>query len=316
VLADLNDVIDDKVIDQFNAIKYEKKLQCVEYIEKHEGVKINPNFVFDIQVKRLHEYKRQLLNAFAIYDIYKKLKRGEVANWQPTAFIFGAKSAPGYFRAKAIIKYINEIAKLVNSDPDMADKMQVLFVSNYNVSYAEKLIPAADISEQISTAGTEASGTGNMKFMLNGAVTLGTFDGANVEIVEQAGEENNYIFGARVEEINEMKSYYNPNTYLGADVNLRSVVESLIDGTFDDGDTGMFQELYNAITEGASWHQPDNYFIVYDEPDYVKAKLQAIADTADRKAFALKCLKNIAGAGKFSSDRTIEQYATELWHVK
>ena len=198
----------------------------------------------------------------------------------------------------------------------MADKMQVLFVSKYNVSYAEKLIPAADISEQISTAGTEASGTSNMKFMLNGAVTLGTFDGANVEIVEQAGEENNYIFGARVEEINEMKSYYNPNTYLGADSNLRAVVETLIDGTFDDGDTGMFQELYNSITEGASWHQPDNYFIVYDEPDYVKAKVQAITDTADRKAFGLKCLKNIAGAGKFSSDRTIEQYATELWHVK
>ena len=197
----------------------------------------------------------------------------------------------------------------------MDDKMKVIFVSNYNVSYAEKLIPAADISEQISTAGTEASGTSNMKFMVNGAVTLGTFDGANVEIVEQAGEENNYIFGARVEDINAMKATYDPNKFLAENAELRSVVESLIDGTFDDGGTGMFQELYNSLTKGASWHQPDNYFLIYDEPDYVAAKLRAIADTADRKAFGLKCLHNIAGAGKFSSDRTIRQYAEELWHV-
>ena len=315
VLADLNDVIDDKVVDQFNAIKHVKKQQCCDYIEKHEGVKLNPDFVFDIQVKRLHEYKRQLLNAFAILDIYRKLKKGEIENWQPTVFIFGAKSAPGYFRAKGIIKYINEVAKLINADPEMDDKMKVIFVSNYNVSYAEKLIPAADISEQISTAGTEASGTSNMKFMVNGAVTLGTYDGANVEIVEQAGAENNYIFGARVEDINAMKATYDPNKYLAENAELRSVVESLIDGTFDDGGTGMFQELYNSLTKGASWHQPDNYFLIYDEPDYVAAKLRAIADTADRKAFGLKCLHNIAGAGKFSSDRTIRQYASELWHV-
>ena len=276
---------------------------------------IRDSFVFDIQVKRLHEYKRQLLNAFSILDIYRKLKKGEIAKWTPTAFIFGAKAAPGYFRAKAIIKYIGEIAKMINNDPEMDDKMKVVFISNYNVSYAEKLMCAADISEQISTAGTEASGTGNMKFMLNGTVTLGTYDGANVEIVQQAGEENNYIFGARVEEINEMKPIYNPNAYLGEDANLRAIVETLVDGTFDDDGTGMFKELYTSLTEGASWHKPDNYFLIYDEPDYVKTKLRAIADYQDRRAFGLKCLHNIAGAGKFSSDRTIQQYAKELWKL-
>ena len=315
LLADLNDVIDDETIDRFNAIKFEKKKELCAYIEKHEGIRLDPNFVFDIQVKRLHEYKRQLLNAFSILDIYRKLKKGEIAKWTPTAFIFGAKAAPGYFRAKGIIKYIGEIAKMINNDPEMDDKMKVVFISNYNVSYAEKLMCAADISEQISTAGTEASGTGNMKFMLNGTVTLGTYDGANVEIVQQAGEENNYIFGARVEEINEMKPIYNPNAYLGEDANLRAIVETLIDGTFDDDGTGMFKELYTSLTEGASWHKPDNYFLIYDEPDYVKTKLRAIADYQDRRAFGLKCLRNIAGAGKFSSDRTIQQYAKELWKL-
>ncbi len=315
VLEDLNDVITEETIDRFNRIKLEKKKELCDYIEKHEGIRLDPSFVFDIQVKRLHEYKRQLLNAFSIMDIYRKLKRGEIKNFVPTAFIFGAKAAPGYFRAKAIIKYIGEVARLINADPDMQDKMKVVFISNYNVSYAEKLVCAADISEQISTAGTEASGTGNMKFMLNGTVTLGTLDGANVEIVEQAGEENNYIFGARVEEIQEIKPVYNPNAYLGEDANLRAIVETLIDGTFDDGDTGMFKELYTSLTEGASWHQPDHYFLIYDEPDYVRTKLRAIADYADRRAFGLKCLRNIAGAGKFSSDRTIQQYAKELWQL-
>ena len=314
-LADLNDVITDETIDAFNAIKYEKKRQLCDYIEKHEGIRLSPNFVFDVQVKRLHEYKRQLLNAFAILDIYRKLKAGEIENFTPTVFLFGAKAAPGYFRAKGIIKYIGEVAKRINNDPEMQDKMKVVFLSNYNVSYAEKILPAADISEQISTAGTEASGTSNMKLMLNGAVTLGTYDGANIEIVEQAGEENNYIFGARVEEINEMKDSYNPNAYLGQDDNLRVIVETLIDGTFDDEGTGMFKELYTSLTEGASWHKPDNYFLIYDEPDYVKTKLRAIADYADRRAFGLKCLRNIAGAGKFSSDRTIQQYAEELWKL-
>ncbi len=314
-LEGINDVLTETDVERFNAIKHEKKQQLCAYIEEHEGISLNPEFVFDVQIKRLHEYKRQLLHAFAILDIYKKLKKGEIKDFTPTAFIFGAKAAPGYFRAKGIIKYCNEVAKLVNSDPEMADKMQVVFIANYNVSYAEKLIPAADISEQISTAGTEASGTSNMKLMLNGAVTLGTYDGANIEIAEQAGEENNYIFGARVDEINEMKPVYNPNAYLGEDSGLRAIVETLIDDTFDDGGTGMFRELYTSLTEGASWHKPDNYFLIYDEPEYVKTKLQAIADYKDRITFGRKCLLNIAGAGKFSSDRTIQQYATELWKL-
>ncbi|MGN1051210.1 MAG: glycogen/starch/alpha-glucan phosphorylase, partial [Acutalibacteraceae bacterium] len=204
-LKGLEDHLDAKTVRSFNTIKKKKKTQLSKYIEEKEGVTIDPNFIFDIQVKRLHEYKRQLLNAFSIMTIYYKLKNGELPDWQPTAFIFGAKAAPGYARAKAIIKYINEVAKLVNNDPDTKDKLMVHFVSNYNVSYAEKIVVAADVSEQISTAGTEASGTGNMKFMLNGAVTLGTYDGANVEIAQQAGMENEYIFGARVEEIDSLK---------------------------------------------------------------------------------------------------------------
>jgi starch phosphorylase len=209
-LKDLEKYRDDKsVIKQFADIKRIKKRQLADYIWKQEGIMVNPDFIFDIQVKRLHEYKRQLLNAFSILDIYFGLKDGRIKEFHPTVFIFGAKAAPGYYRAKGIIKFINEIAKKIENDKEVRDKLQIVFVSNYNVSYAEKLTPAADVSEQISTAGTEASGTGNMKFMLNGAVTLGTYDGANVEIVEQAGEENNYIFGARVEDIEQIKNSYN-----------------------------------------------------------------------------------------------------------
>lgn len=195
------------MLERFAAIKQEKKRQLCDYIEKKEGVRLRPDFLFDVQIKRLHEYKRQLLNAFSILDTYFALKDGSLDGWHPTVFLFGAKAAPGYYRAKGIIKYINEIAKQINSDPDSKDRLQVLFVQNYNVSYAEKLIPAADVSEQISTAGTEASGTSNMKFMLNGAVTLGTLDGANIEIVEQAGRENNYIFGATVEQLTALDGY-------------------------------------------------------------------------------------------------------------
>lgn len=315
-LKQLQARITPKVIRDFNAIKLEKKKQLSDYLLKHEGVFINPEFVFDIQVKRLHEYKRQLLNAFSIVDIYFRLKEGKIKNFTPTAFLFGAKAAPGYFRAKAVIKYINEIARMVNSDPEMDGLMKVLFVANYNCSYAEKLIPAADISEQISTAGTEASGTGNMKLMLNGAVTLGTLDGANIEIVEQAGAENNYIFGARVEEINEIRDIYDPKRIYKRSPRIRRVVDTLVDGTFDDGGTGMFHELYTSLLEGASWHRPDNYFLLYDLPSYVDTKLRAIRDYRYRSAFGRKCLLNAANAGIFSSDRTIKQYAEELWHIE
>lgn len=307
--------INPSTIARFQRIKQEKKRQLCAWIEKKEGVSLDPSFVFDIQVKRLHEYKRQLLNAFSILDIYYRIKEGKLPDFTPTAFLFGAKAAPGYFRAKGIIKYINEIAKLIDKDPDTADKMKVVFVSNYNVSYAEKLMPAADISEQISTAGTEASGTGNMKLMLNGAVTLGTYDGANIEIVEQAGEENNYIFGVRVEEISRMKATYDPKKIYEHDARTRRIVDTLIDGTFDDGGTGMFRELYTSLLEGASWHSPDHYFLLYDLPLYTEAKLRAIQDYKDRESFGRKCLMNAANAGMFSSDRTIQQYASELWNL-
>ena len=274
---------------------------------------MNPDFLFDVQAKRLHEYKRQLLNAFSILDIYYGMKEGRIQDFTPTLFLFGAKAAPGYFRAKGIIKYINEIAKLIDGDPEVRDKMQVLFITNYGVSYAEKLMPAAEISEQISTAGTEASGTSNMKFMLNGAVTLGTYDGANIEIVEQAGEENNYIFGARIEEIQELKASYDPNALYQSNPNLRRVVDSLVDGTFSDGGTGMFQELYDALLKGASWHQPDHYFILKDFDSYQQTRLRANRDYKNPELFYRKCFLNMANAGKFSSDRTIRQYYKEIW---
>lgn len=306
---------DEEVLRRFISIKQQKKRQLSEYINKTEGVTLNPEFLFDIQVKRLHEYKRQLLNAFSILDLYFQIKDGTLRDFTPTAFIFGAKSAPGYRRAKAIIKLIHEIARLIDSDEKVRGLLQVVFVSNYRVSYAEKLIPAADVSEQISTAGLEASGTGNMKLMLNGAVTLGTLDGANVEIVEQAGRENNYIFGATVEEIASIRATYSPMTLYLQNDRIRRVMDSLIDGTLDDGKTGMFRELYDAILEGASWHQPDHYFLLHDFERYVDAKLQVNRDYQDSLSFAKKCWLNLSNAGMFSSDRTILQYADEIWHV-
>ena len=307
-------------VKEFNKIKLAKKKQLAAYVKKMDGVEINPKFIFDIQVKRLHEYKRQLLNAFSIMWIYFRIKSGQLPDFQPTCFIFGAKAAPGYKRAKAIIKYINEIANLVNNDPDTKDKLQVVFVSNYNVSYAEKLVVAADISEQTSTAGTEASGTGNMKFMFNGAVTLGTYDGANVEIAQQAGEENEYIFGGRVEDIERLKKEgYDARALYNGNPMIKRVVDTLIDGTFNDGGAqgeGSFAELHNALINGTNWHHADHYFLLYDLEDYVAKKLQANTDYKDRVAFGTKCLKNVAHCGIFSSDRTILQYAEEIWKVK
>ncbi len=313
-LAKLKPMIDDDMVRQFNAIKRQKKEQLCKVIEKREGVHLNPDFVFDIQVKRLHEYKRQLMNAISIVDIYFRLKNGELPNFQPTAFIFGAKSAPGYGRAKAIIRYINRIARMINNDPAVSDKLKVVFVQNYNCSYAEHIIPAADISEQISPAGTEASGTGNMKLMLNGAVTLGTLDGANVEIAQEAGRENEYIFGHTVEEINAIKDGYNARDVYNADHHLRRALDTLVDGTVPtDNDQS---ELYHALLDGAAWHKADHYFVLLDYPSYIEAKLQANADYADRLAFGRKCLLNIASGAKFSSDRTIRQYASEIWHIE
>ncbi len=314
-LKELEKFADDKaVMKEFGDIKRIKKRQLADYIYKQEEILVNPEFIFDIQVKRLHEYKRQLLNAFSILDIYFGLKDGRIKEFNPTCFIFGAKAAPGYYRAKGIIKFINEIAKLIDRDETVKDKIQVIFVSNYNVSYAEKLTPAADISEQISTAGTEASGTGNMKFMLNGAVTLGTYDGANVEIVEQAGEENNYIFGARVEDIERIKDSYNAKAYYEENPRIKRVMDTLVDGTLCDDGTGMFAELYNSILYGAHWHKPDHYYLLLDFLPYCEEKLRVNREYSDIYAFRRKCFMNTANAGLFSSDRTIKNYADEIWN--
>ena len=316
-LKELEKYADDSaVIDRFISIKQAKKQQLADFIKEREGTDIAADSVYDIQIKRLHEYKRQLLNAFAILWIYYGIKDGSIKGLTPTTFIFGAKSAPGYRRAKAIIKYINEVGRIVSSDPDTKDIMKVVFVQNYNVSYAEKLVAAADVSEQISTAGTEASGTGNMKLMLNGAVTLGTYDGANIEIVQEAGEDNNYIFGARVEDLEEMLPGYVSRKVFAEDDMIRKVVSSLIDGSVSDGGSGDFRELYMSLLDGASWHEPDNYYLLGDIRSYVEAKLRCINDySSDRKAFARKQWLNMCNAGKFSSDRTIADYAENIWGI-
>lgn len=306
---------DEEVINRFMNIKKNNKKDLADYIQKNEGITIDPHSIFDIQIKRLHEYKRQLLNAFSILYIYFGIKSGEIINMNPVTFIFGAKSAPGYRRAKGIIKFINEIAKLVDNDEEVSRYVKVVFVSNYNVSYAEKLIPAADVSEQISTAGTEASGTGNMKLMLNGAVTLGTYDGANIEIVQEAGEENNYIFGARVEELKEIMPEYNSRKILSENPRIRQVVQTLIDGTVSDGGTGYFRELYFSLTDGASWHSPDNYYLLGDLENYIDVKLKCIGDFGNKKLIGKKMWLNMCNAGKFSSDRTINDYAENIWHI-
>lgn len=305
------------IADDFIAVKEEKKRQLFDYIKRHEGVEIPQGFLVYAQVKRLHEYKRQLMTAFAVLEIYEALKRGDIKNFTPSVFIFGAKSAPAYYRAKGIIKYINEIAAKINSDGQTNGLLRAVFVSNYNVSYAEKIVAGADVSLQVSTAGLEASGTSNMKFMMNGAVTCGTMDGANIEIVERSGEENNYIFGLRVEECAALSAAgYDPVAVLNEDVRARAAVESLVDGTFDDGGTGYFKELYSSLTAGADWHAPDKYFVIKDLGDYVKALLKINADCADRKNFALKQLYNVANSAYFSSDRTVLGYADDIWKIK
>ena len=314
VIGKLKDQINDETVARFNAIKRLKKEQLCSVIAKHEGVMLNPDFIFDVQVKRLHEYKRQLLNILSVVDIYFRLKEGRLPDFHPTVYLFGAKSAPGYARAKAIIRYINRVARMINNDPAVADKLKVVFVQNYNCSYAEHIIPAADISEQISPAGTEASGTGNMKLMLNGAVTLGTLDGANVEIAKEAGHENEYIFGHTVEQLRQAEPTYYARGIYDTNADLRRAINTLVDGTVptDDGQ----RDLFHALLDGSGWDKADHYFLLLDYQSYLDAKLQANYDYADRMAFGRKCLMNVASAAKFSSDRTIRQYASEIWHIK
>lgn len=307
---------DEEVLKKFLDIKQIKKNQLADYIKVHENIEIDPYSMFDIQIKRIHEYKRQLLNAFHILDLYYRLKENPNLDIVNRTFILGGKAAPGYDRAKGIIKYINEIKELINNDKEIDGKIKVVFVTNYGVSYGEKLFVAADISEQISTAGKEASGTGNMKFMLNGTPTIGTLDGANIEIVEEAGEENNFIFGLKVEDIEKIKSTYDPIKYYEKTEGLKRVVDSLVDGTFSDGGTGIFKELYDSILKGASWHRPDAYYLMKDFDSYRKAQQKVNDAYKDRMSWAKKCWINMANAGRFSSDRTIEQYAKEIWDIK
>ena len=297
------------------AVKADKKKALSDYIRSACGVDIPAHFVFDVQIKRLHEYKRQLLNALSLYDLYLDLKDGTLSDLPPAAFIFSGKAAPGYARAKAVIRYINALAERVNRDPDMADKMRICFVPDYNCSAAEKIIPAADFSQQISPAGTEASGTGNMKLMLNGAVTIGTWDGANIEIAQAAGEENEIIFGARIEELDRIRAHYRSRDIYEADARVRRAVDSLTDAGFPDED-GALAELKASLLDGASWHSPDHYFLLKDFESYREARLKALRlYREDRARFEDMCLKNTLSAGYFSSDRTVREYAQDIWRI-
>ncbi len=306
---------DEKVLEELWDIKQTKKNELAKYILDTEGVKIDPESIFDIQIKRIHEYKRQHLNVLHIIYLYHKLKKNPDMEFTPTTFIFGGKAAPGYFRAKGMIKLANEVARVVNADPDVNDKIKVVFVENYRVSYAEKLFPAADISEQISTAGKEASGTGNMKFMLNGALTLGTLDGANIEIFDHAGEENNFRFGATVEELNEIMDSYNPVEYYSKDPDIKDVVDSLVSGEFKDNESYMFLDIYNELIKPQEGQRGDSYFLLKDFKSYAKAHERVNEAYKDKLDWSRKCLINIANAGFFSSDRTILDYAADIWKI-
>ncbi len=315
MLKGLEEKISDEMIADFLKVKTEKKAQLSKYVQAKEGVVLPPEFLFDVQVKRLHEYKRQLMNALSLYDIYMELKEGRLTDFPGVCFVFGAKAAPGYARAKAIIRFIGALSDIINNDPDVNGKMRICFVTNYNCSYAEKIIPAADFSEQISPAGTEASGTGNMKLMLNGAVTIGTFDGANIEIAEAAGVENEVIFGADIKEIESIRDFYDPNVIYASNPRVKRAVDALISLDIED-ENGDLKELHDSLVKGASWHKPDHYYLLNDFMRYQEARIGAFVSAAnDKKAFAKKCLINIANAGIFSSDRTIGQYAEEIWNI-
>lgn len=308
-------VEDDEVLERLQSIKYTKKCQLAEAIKAREGIEIDPNSLFDVQVKRLHEYKRQLLNAMYILDLYFRLKENPNLDIPKVTFIFGAKAFPGYYRAKSVIKLILAIGDLINRTPEVKDKIQVVFVTNYSVSYAERIIPAADLSKQVSTAGKEASGTGNMKLMLNGAPTFGTYDGANVEIVAESGEENNFIFGLRVEDINNLRNSYNPKEYYDKNPDLKRVLDAFVDGTLDPANTGCFRDLYEALLVGKDWERPDQYYLLADFKAFKAMQDKVFECYKDRRKWAQMSLMNIANSGAFSSDRTIMQYASEIWGI-
>lgn len=311
-------VDDEKVLARLLEIKLDNKKKLAKYILDTTGVEVNPNSIFDIQVKRLHEYKRQLLNILHVMDLYNRLKQNPLLDIEPKTFIFAGKSAPGYRRAKGIIKLINTVAQTINNDASINNKIKVVFLENYRVSLAEKIFPAADLSEQISTASKEASGTGNMKFMLNGGMTIGTMDGANIEIVQEAGQENAFIFGLSSDEVQRLESWgkYNPMEEYYVVDGLKEVIDQLTDGTYDDNYTGLFREISNSLLYGVDGNRPDTYFVLKDFAQYREAQQKASKAYADKTKWAKMMLMNIANSGKFTSDRTIDEYAKEIWNIK
>ena len=314
VLAEHTDSVDESVYDRLAEIKHANKVDFAAWIAQREGIEIDPEAIFDVQIKRLHEYKRQLLNAIYILDLYFRMKQDPSLQVPKRVFIFGAKAAPGYIRAKGVIKLINAIADLVNNDPVVSQTIKVVFVHNYNVSPAEHIIPAADVSEQISMAGKEASGTSNMKFMMNGALTLGTLDGANVEILEAVGDDNAYIFGATEDELPALRESYDPVWHYENVPGLKRVLDAFTDGTLDDNGSGWFADLRRSLLE-ASYEPADVYYVLGDFASYRETKDAMAADYADARAWQRKAWVNITRSGRFSSDRTISDYAREVWKI-
>jgi starch phosphorylase len=309
-------VDDDASLEELIAIKRRNKEALVDYLKHKQNEFLDPDSIFDVQVKRLHEYKRQLLNVLHIMYLYNRIIEDPSYNAPNRTFIFGAKSASGYRRAKSIIKLINTVAERVNNDRRIGGKLRVVFIENYRVSVAEKIFPAADVSEQISTAGKEASGTSNMKFMVNGALTMGTLDGANIEIFEEAGKENGFVFGLTTPEIQKMEEEhsYNPQQYLERNPRLEKVVSQLVDGTYDPT-RQVFKEIHDSLVYGVEGQRPDVYYVLADFDKYCKAQEDLAKAYTDKKGWARKALINIANAGKFSSDRTIEDYVRDIWHL-
>jgi starch phosphorylase len=308
---------DEKVQQEFLNIKYQNKLRLASYIEEHNGIEVNPRSIFDVQVKRLHEYKRQLLNILHVMYLYNELKEHPDMEFIPRTFIFGAKAAAGYHNAKLTIKLINSVADVINNDKSINGKIKVVFIEDYKVSNAEIIFAAADVSEQISTASKEASGTGNMKFMLNGALTIGTMDGANVEMAEEVGKENMFIFGMSSDEViaHEQKRDYDPMQIFNNDQDVRKVLMQLINGFYSPNDPELFRDLYNSLLNTQCTQYADTYFILADFRSYVEAQKKINAAYADEKEWARKAILNIAASGKFSSDRTIQEYVDDIWHL-
>ena len=308
---------DKKAQQEFMQIKYQNKLRLAEYIQKHNGVEVDPRSIFDVQVKRLHEYKRQLLNILHVMYLYNQLKEHPEMEFYPRTFIFGAKAAAGYKNAKLTIKLINSVADVINNDPSINGKIKVVFIEDYRVSIAEWIFAAADVSEQISTASKEASGTGNMKFMLNGALTLGTMDGANVEIVEEVGEENAFIFGMSSDEVieHEQKRDYNPMDIFNQDQDIRKVLMELINGFYSPNDPELFRDLYNSLLNTPCTQFADTYFILADFRSYAEAQKRVMEAYKDEEGWAKSAILNVANSGKFSSDRTIQEYVDDIWHL-